>query len=239
MSRATLVVLLLVGACGGGDAEPADAAPLDAAICTPAPDAQPATSCVPDAGACDYFLHCGCGATSKCTVGDTASVCGGAGGKAPGEICAADADCARGGFCSSFAGATTCLAFCDDAHRCPSGQECYVTVNDRTGRAAGRVCGPVCSLLGGSCGAAALGCYPSALRCTDGDGLCLIAGTGDLGSSCSRANDCKSGSVCVEPSGSSHPICAKICDRKGSEPMCGAGICRELPGQTQTGVCLP
>src|SRR5687768_9395750 len=99
-----LLSITLCAACGDKSDAVADAAPTppvaDARVdpCT-AVDAR--TSCEGVSG-CDYFLHCGCGATDKCTVATTGPGCAPAGQAPAGSACTVDTDCARGTICVPF-----------------------------------------------------------------------------------------------------------------------------------------
>lgn len=236
-----VISLLALCACSGGSSggspQPSDAGvPDGAAAACIAVDA--ATACAADAG-CDFFLHCGCAAGDKCSVGTSGASCAPAGAQAAGSACAVDADCARGTICVPFFGALQCMQFCDRAHACPSGQECYVTVKDRSDHIAGEVCGPTCKLVDQDCAAAGTGCFISDRHCTVDEGLCLAAGAASQGVACTRQGDCQKGYLCIDPAGPSTPMCAKICDRRDGKPSCDVGTCRDLPGHSQTGICLP
>jgi hypothetical protein len=241
------VVAVAFAACGPGGASP-DAAPAVAGGCEPVADA--ATACpAPGEAACDVFLHCGCRDDQKCTVGTIGLACATAGWRQAGETCTSDDECARGTLCAPFFGVTRCLQLCDAAHACPDGQACYVTVHDGANppRRIGEVCGPTCSLLAQDCAVPGLACYVSEDHCVPGlpgsleQGVCLSAGAGAQGDPCVTMGDCQRGQLCVDPAGPPPSICAKMCDRRaGAAPSCDVGTtCRELPGLTQTGVCLP
>ena len=238
MRRAAAVVLCVATACSSSSgASPADAA----SACLPSgPDAR--TACDPAAKTCDYFLHCGCGATDKCTAGDVGPVCAPAGPKPAGLTCGGDAECARGTVCVPLFGTNRCLQFCDDSHACPTTQACYILVDDRQQPPSpiGSVCASTCSLVNQDCSIESLGCYRSQKDCRPDEGVCLVAGAGGQDAKCERMSDCMKGFLCVDPGGPSGPICAKICDRRDGVPGCGSGtLCQHLPGQTETGVCLP
>jgi hypothetical protein len=236
-----IIYSLALAACGSNGttaSDASDARVVDAAAACVAVDA--ATSCAADAG-CDFFLHCGCGESDKCSVGASGASCAAAGAGRAGSTCTVDADCARGTICVPFFGALQCLQFCDRAHRCPSGQDCYVTVTvrDRADQIAGEVCGPTCKLVEQDCAAAGTACYLSDRHCGIDEGLCLAAGAASQGVACTRMGDCQKGYLCIDPAGPSTPMCAKICDRRDGMPSCDVGTCRDLPGHSQTGICLP
>jgi hypothetical protein len=242
--RPPLIVVATAGlvACGGTSSGPApDAGTADASTTIDARttvDAQ--TLCTTMSTTCDPFLNCGCQASEKCTAGSIGLVCIMAGAQAAGATCTKDTECAGGTFCATFAGATTCLAFCDDGHPCGAGHGCYIAVSDRAGVPTGRfVCGPTCSLLDQDC-AGGLGCYNAPQAPEPERGICEPVGSGHLGDSCTQPSDCEKGAGCFKPSSVKAPICAKICDRKDSTPACDVGTtCHALSGDTQTGVCLP
>src|SRR5262249_59785845 len=123
--------------------------PFDGGVLDARVDAK--TLCSGNETACDVFLSCGCQPAQKCTPGASGLSCLMAGAKNAGETCAADEDCARGSLCAPYAGQTTCLAFCDDQHACPSGRACYIVASDFGGHPAAQVCGPTCALLSQDC----------------------------------------------------------------------------------------
>jgi hypothetical protein len=232
------VVVVASSACGGGGST-TDPLLADArAACPAPPDAR--TACgAPDAG-CDPFLHCGCGTAQKCTAGTVGLECVAAGARTAGQVCGADSECERGTLCVPFLGVTQCLRFCDAAHACPGGEACYVVVADRGQRAVAEACGPTCDLLAQDCPASGLGCFTSQKECAPERGVCLAPGGGAQGATCASMADCAAGNLCIDPGGPAPPICAKICGRKGTGPTCTVGTtCRDLPGHTQTGICLP
>lgn len=241
MRLVSLMLGSLLVACSDGGGVARDAAPIDApAACLAPPDAR-LTCGAADAG-CDPFLHCGCGGDQKCTAGNVGLECAPAGQKQEGDVCAGDGECARGTICVPFFGVTQCMRFCDAAHTCPSGEACYIVVTDRQqpARPVAEVCGKTCSLLTQDCAISGLGCYVSEKHCEAERGLCLSSGAGTQGSACARMSDCAAGNLCIDPGGPAPPICAKICGRKGTEPICNVGTtCRDLPGHIQTGICLP
>jgi hypothetical protein len=240
--------LLLLGlplwiACGDDAASTVDAAPAgaaDARVACSSVDAR--TSCDGVTG-CDFFLQCGCGATDKCTVATTGVACAPAGQSPAGAACSTDAECARGTICVPFFGTLQCMQFCDSAHACPTDMACYVNVKDIQDRPAGELCAPSCSLVAQDCPATgtatATGCYVSEKHCTIDEGICLASGGASQGTPCTKMGDCQKGHLCIDPAGPSTPMCAKICDRMDGVPSCDVGTCRELPGHTQTGICLP
>jgi hypothetical protein len=242
MRCALTLAAICTGACSGNsgapqipDGGPADAAPIDAWTMCPSDASFPV---------CDLFLSCGCNTpVDKCSAGDNGPSCFTAGALAAGEVCTTETDCVAGTTCAPYFGTAVCMKFCDGQHPCPSAEACYIDVQDRQvpPQLIGHACGQACSLLGQDCIYGGQGCYynPRLKDLSDGEGECVGAGAAVQGQSCVAANDCAAGFICVSGSGSSSPICAKLCDRTGADPKCDSGSCQPLMGETKTGICLP
>jgi len=232
-----------LAACGTSATGPATdgGGPVDAPV-----HGDARTICDDGGTSCDVFLSCGCAPADKCAPSSVTSglACMPAGSGAAGDSCGSDASCARGTTCVSYAGATTCHPFCDNAHPCPQTSACYIEAADRAGFQVGMLCGPSCSLLGQDC-PAGLGCYPADQAVDSDHGICLTPGVGIQGEACSQMTNCALGYGCIDPAGPATPICAKICALGGGASSCapGSGLtCRKLLGSSansQTGVCLP
>lgn len=222
--------------CFGDDDAPAtaDAALPDAYT---GPDAN--TSCpapLPAPAQCDYFLSCGCNTPAqKCSVFTGGKGCVGAGSKAAGQTCADDSECAPGTICASYGGALRCLTFCDPAHACSTGNACYIRVTQMQTEV-GRVCGQICDLRAQDCTYDGQGCYPSdAILGQAEKGICVGAGAGAEGATCTLANDCAEGLTCLDSDGKCH----KLCDLGGAEPKCTTSgqTCKAIKSHTLTGAC--
>lgn len=230
---------LLVVACGGSDVPDApdggapDSGVPDGTLDCPSPAPAPED--------CDLFLSCGCAADQKCTVGMAGKHCVDLiGTKQPGDPCGGDGECVEGTICATYGGELRCLQYCDDAHMCPAGDACYIAFVDDMGNQLGMACGQACGLLDQDCDFADQGCYGSAFNPVMEDGICVTAGTGTTGDSCSFANDCLEGFTCVDAAGGGASTCRKYCDRTDMMPGCEATeTCDPLAGETQTGVCMP
>jgi hypothetical protein len=231
------ILCVVFAACGSSgvpqipDGGPADAGPPDAWTMCPS-DAPPS---------CDFFLSCGCNTPAeKCAAGDNGPSCFTAGANAFDEVCTSETDCPARSTCAPYFGTSLCLEFCDSQHACPSGEACYIDVEDRQAPpdVIGHACGQACSLLGQDCSFGGQGCYYNPkLKIPAEDGECVGAGTGVQGDACVVANDCAAGFICVTV-GTASPICAKLCDRTGADPKCDSGSCQQLMGETKTGICL-
>jgi hypothetical protein len=182
---------------------------------------------------CDFFLSCGCVQPSeKCSIRTDMRACVPFGAKQPGETCVEDGECEPASLCGTLDPTTRrCLAFCDDAHACGTGQACYVKV---TSAVEATLCGQVCDLHTQNCELTTQACYPFSKLNQPGSGICVAPGAGIEGGVCKVANDCAKGLTCIGRDAK----CAKMCDRGGGAPTCGAGqTCAPIIGQTTIGYC--
>lgn len=233
---------MLVG-CGddsappGGDAGEGDGgsdASADAGACDPATTPE----------MCDFFSGCGCDTAGgqKCSVGPDSRRCALAGDKAAGELCTDDGQCATGTACVVYPTGGTdrrCMAFCDTGHACTTDQACFVDIVSSADETLGKLCGDVCNLLAQDCAFDGQNChvFPSVVTAAE-TGACVAAGAGVQGDPCLTQN-CAEGFNCITPSGSTDPICAKLCAHANGDADCDGLTCSTLAGHTLTGICLP
>lgn len=152
-------------------------------------------------------------------------VCERPGFGAPGDACATNADCGSGTRCERRAGGN--LSFCArlcGGTTCGAGESC-VTSNGAP--VCLKVNSQACDLLKQDC---AGGCfYPM------GGPVCAPPGYRLAGSSCTYANECAVGHVCLGPANSTTYTCLKLCDP--AAPQCPTGRCLALGSVPGVGVC--
>jgi hypothetical protein len=147
--------------------------------------------------------------------------------------CGGSGECPKGSGCFDMEGGT-CLPYCSDTHTtCPAGGACVYGVQGNDDLF---LCGPTddCNVIDGSgCETAGEGCY---IASDDGSGLCVTAGTGATGSTCSALNQCLPGHLCGDLGQGN--VCIKLC--AGAED-CTAGTCQSI-GQNGLpagiGICM-
>lgn len=188
--------------------------------------------------------QCGCPQGQKCTFHSTqGAYCIDDGTIDGGEECLGSG-CKAGYFCVGYVGPPqTCHQFCADDGDCEApGGVCILEVSGSGGSAASTTlcsenCNPVtgvgCPVVGMKCDAL-LDEGPPERTFT----MCLPAGTGTQGQTCSGLGDCAQGLSCFTV-GSDH-LCLTWCDR--SNPQCPVGSCNSLStpaivGSTEYGVC--
>ncbi len=96
--------------------------------------------------------------------------------------------------------------------------------------------GPSCDPFGANTCASGAACYPS----SSGGNQCAIAGTAQVGSSCSRSNECVPGALCV--GGGDTNKCGLLCKRDGSSDGsegCPAGCGEVSVLSADIAVCVP
>ena len=149
--------------------------------------------------------------------------------------CSVDSDCTGGGFCV----AGRCAPSCSSSADCDGGLNCFSLDDSGTVGACLAFCGTANSGTSYSCGPDTQ-CLPLA---GIGEGLCRGVGTNATGDSCTddySADDCESGSYCLDDRGTK--TCRSFCSASGS-PGCATGeFCRILfpddeDATNSTGVC--
>ncbi len=263
----TILVTLVLSACGGADddddiALPPDAAeePVDASV---GPDAPPFVCAASAAyleppitlpahlpiatrglsrpratgpGACNAVAQTGCTVGEKCAfvlddpdtgagyvgcvvdgsqaIGDACTDASVAGGS---DDCTAGGDCYRG----------VCHEICTTVNdQCAVGA--CVTFQDALGEPLPiEICLPPCDVLAQNCPGAGDGCYLAG-----GASVCVGAGVGQLGDSCTAANQCSPGMVCIGSTEGGF-VCRDFCgpwmecfDAGGDPVSCACGSCR-------------
>jgi hypothetical protein len=191
---------------------------------------------------CDLVEQTGCRAGEKCTlVGGRGSklACAADAARAEGEECRFDGDgiddCRAGLICPGDT--YRCLEVCRGPADCPTGRGCHGVVPESSDPPT-RVCVPTCDLFAHppDC-PAQMGCY---VMYPDGGGGCMSEGSTDVGGSCQRNSDCKSGLLCLptDPSASDlKPKCHLPCLTTGAQP-CPSGSCQSFfVGDGTLGYC--
>jgi hypothetical protein len=210
-SRAGVLGLVLLLACGGGGGATSDAsvdAGEDATVATDAGvDAPPVVaSCAPAEG-CDPVAQDCADESDGCYPAEDGTVCRPRGVLGERQPCARDVDCRPGLFCDGEP--AVCTRFC-----CPA--------SSSGGCLPGTACVGFEGVLHGACRAS---CDPTSAPASDGacaegeacyatDGrggtACLPTGTLDAGDPCTRANDCAAGLACLAVDDAS-PRCLALC----------------------------
>jgi hypothetical protein len=238
-----ICVTLALGGCGDDDAPAGNGdAGLDGGIDAASADA---SECAPGTTPemCDFFSGCGCDVAGgqKCSIGPDNRRCAFAGSGTEWATCADDGECMTGTACVLYPASTDrhCLAFCDDDHPCPTGEICFINIVATGGAELGSACAETCSLLTQDCMFDGLNCHTSPSMVPTAEmGVCVQTGPGMQGDSC-MTEACAEGFNCITPSGSSAPICARLCNRANGDADCGGLTCESLSGHTGTGICLP
>lgn len=183
----------------------------------------------PDPGACDPLARSGmspvdCCGEQKCAVmqGDTLTfTCAPEGGKARGELCMSDGDCADGSLCGCFgSGYCTCRRYCRADADCGTDAYCTFTLQNRTGTQTlqTRLCTDACQLFSNTCQNSECKIIQMGRR------ACLANGTVAAGGAC-RAISNMPGQVCATAL-ACHPTmgrCTTMCD--AMHPCADGGTC--------------
>lgn len=215
-------MLILVAVCGCGDDDDDN---------TMGPDSgAPVTVC--GGSACDLLTGAGCEDGVACHfltpsgADEPVATCDGLGIVSEGQPCTTELDCGTGLTCRNGKEGMVCRRYCceNGVDTCLGEQQCIVGIGADV-----RYCTPVndCSAVEQDCGAG-LGCYPTG---SDGIVLCLDAGTGAAGQSCSLSNECVAGGVCSEGT------CRTLCQRGDSNACDGNGCNINLNGYVELGFC--
>jgi hypothetical protein len=174
-------------------------------------------------GPCDPVLNVGCPDDSYCTYIDgKGPQCDVAGTQKYGEPCGGLDSCGEG-VCIKLSSSeleAICYRICGINSDCGEGNLC-MTLTDSAYMVCGAGGGQLqkCNLLEQDCDLDVDGCYFDGAA---NDALCMTAGGGQEGESCSgQPNDCAEGFLCVSSSGANNYTCRKFCNTtKGKEPMC-------------------
>jgi hypothetical protein len=223
----------LFAACGGGESAstdtPVPGCPALVVDTLVAPVGPPDGAAACAAGDCNYQTQDGCDADQACrpqfnaTDVEVHPGCEAAGSAKSGEACDAQADCARGYYCTLG----SCHKFCcgADWSACDDGESCFRTLDVRAGgeviSADAGLCFPVgtCDPLSGS------GCEDDPTReckIVDPTGAvaCVPLSKADIGDECTPPSVCKTGLSCVGG------FCTKLC----AFAMCAEPACTEAEG---------
>jgi hypothetical protein len=241
MKGASLVLVLVLGACSGDSA-----ATPDARVNPPQPDAAPVCDTIVQ----DCANH-GSVATPKCSLAFTASgdlipqcvllndtlavgaTCTRIGGAVGND------DCNIGLYCSGLTFATNpngtpttrvCRRFCRDDSLCAPGEHCIAVGN---GTPQDGLCIPSgCALFSTTCGTD-FTCDIAALADRKNFvGLCRSVGTTAVGSDCTQSV-CVAGSTCAIDTGGRTASCHADCD--ATHPCTGNQTCKVLMGLPNSG----
>lgn len=173
---------------------------------------------------CDPVRQTGCAATDQCTyvAAETSPRCFPKGPVPPAGACTTDNRCETGICLAINRTADLCYQFCNEDQDCGTGGTC-LTLS----------AGPfkVCRIPGiyETCGLLAQGCTDTtdldrACYAVLGEDtpICLPAGTGEPGASCSTASACKEGYACV------NSACRALCDTTATSPCGELASCRDF-----------
>ena len=189
------------------------------------PDASPGT---PDASptACTLVPNSGCGAGQCCdltSAGDGTVACRDTGSGTSSSTCTYMTDCAAGYICLGDGTNASCLKYCTSDGQCTApGGLCVDTITDSAGTPLPgpiTVCSTNCNPI------SAVGCPPGwacNIFTEPSPGTryvteCYAAGSGTQGSSCTYANDCAAGYMCL-----SDGLCYQTCNT--ATGVCSGGL---------------
>jgi len=191
---------------------------------------------------CDPVSNNGCGAPQKCSLGPTDMfICQPAGAGMQGAACGTgttDDGCAIGFVCLST---NKCARYCNAGSTCPMEGASMTACNIQLQNAAmqaipgATVCGAFtsCDVLAQDCPTATDGCF-----LTQSGPQCGPPGTVADGQTCTNANSCMKGSVCLNLNMAGNK-CHHICRLGGGAPACTTGTCTMVNGlPAMTGLCI-
>jgi len=178
-----------------------------------------------------------CGAGKACSIvgSDGTLGCAVPGTTAFHQPCSDLSACVAGSGClGASMSSLTCLPFCErgGVDTCPAGSACTGVFQTLAGEIG--LCMPkaTCDIVTGTGCSGTLGCY---VGDSDGNPVCVAAGTTTEGASCKVSNDCLPGLVC------SKSVCRKLCHDSGvcTSPTTCQGVGIVFSAAPTVGICLP
>ena len=246
--RRILVIFVIVG-CGDSGGGATDGPGADAAVDAPSVDAPSIDALGPDAfSVCDPVAQ-DCAGGARCTLNHDVPTnhlfCESAAGTVTQfNSCTptqSSDDCVAGTVCLTVSSTLrVCRHFCYSDSDC-NGNICSVIIGQTAGPL--HACAQSCSVLQQNCTITGEGCYFGLNASNQGTQQCNSAGTHAEGDTCTIANDCQPGLMCLMVTGQTGFHCHRAC-MATSTTMCQAssmcasnGLCCPLANQNGLGYC--